>query len=181
MWENGTFNRRPYMGKKCKGAHLVEKEGFHYQIGGPAKSKTSGKFRQTACGNGRIFAMPFEVSFAINFTVVDGLPRGCGILDGDWRFNQSSPTGDETGLKNKIFIGNMFRVINLNNQNSSSFLQDPLALWKDQPTVDLTHTLQKEKLWLTLLPCLLMTMKFGKQLSLMLGKRCKQMDMNLMN
>ena len=109
VWENGNLTRRPYMGQKCKDAYPVKKEGFYYQIGGPAKSRTSGKYRQTTCGGGRIFAMPFEVSFAINFTVVDGLPRGCGILDGDWRFNQSHPTGDETGLNNKIFIGNMLK------------------------------------------------------------------------
>ena len=107
VWKNGTLDKRPYMGHKCDGANITKKDGFYYQIGGPTKSRTSGKFRFTTCGNGRIFAMPFEVSFAINFTVVDGLPRGCGILDGDWRFNQSEPTGDETGLTNKIFIGNM--------------------------------------------------------------------------
>ena len=105
MKENGTFVHRPYMGKKCKGADIIEKDGFHYQIGGPVKARTSPKYRQGTCGNGRFFAMPFEVSFAINFTVVDGLPRGCGILDGDWRFNLTSPPGDENGLANRIFIG----------------------------------------------------------------------------
>ena len=82
----------------CQNAELVEKDGFLYQKGGPPMSMKS------TCQKGWMFAMPYEVSFVLNFTVIDNLPRGCGLLDGEWRLNKWRPY-KETWL-NKIYNGN---------------------------------------------------------------------------
>ena len=81
----------------CEDAELVERDGFLIQTGGPALPMTS------ACRKGWMFAMPYEVSFVLNFTVIDNLPRGCGLLDGEWRYTKMKPYKQQ--WNNKIYIG----------------------------------------------------------------------------
>ena len=72
-------------GEECADAELFEKDGFLYQKGGPPLSENK------KCKSGWAFIMPFEVGFVLNFTVIDNYPRGCGSLDGDWRFKSRKP------------------------------------------------------------------------------------------
>ena len=82
----------------CQNAELVERDGFLIQTGGPPLPMTS------ACRKGWMFAMPYEVSFVLNFTVIDSYPRGCGLLDGEWRYTKMQPYYKEP-WKNKIYNG----------------------------------------------------------------------------
>ena len=88
----------------CDTSELVEKDGFLFQKGGPPMNQDK------VCGGGWTFAMPYEVGFVLNFTVIDNYPRGCGPLDGDWRFKSGKPNcqpycEDDIARPNKMYIG----------------------------------------------------------------------------
>ena len=88
----------------CDASELVEKDGFLFQKGGPPMNQ------DRACKDGWTFAMPYEVGFVLNFTVIDNYPRGCGPLDGDWRFKFGRPNcqkycGNDIARPNKMYIG----------------------------------------------------------------------------
>ena len=61
----------------------------YFLKGGPANN-VEGQYGGP-CSNGNTFFTPYEAGFVLNFTIVDGLPRGCGELDGPWRFKQPRP------------------------------------------------------------------------------------------
>ena len=81
----------------CDTAELVEKNGFVYQIGGPPQLKSK------LCKTGLVFAMPYEVGFVLNFTLEDNYPRGCGPLDGNWRFGKGKPLDPPEA--NRMYVG----------------------------------------------------------------------------
>ena len=88
----------------CDTAELVENgDGFLIQKGGPPVNNQE-------CKTGIMFAMPYEVGFVVNFTVgEENIPRGCGILDGDWRFMRGKPdypgSGIEEQLASRVYPG----------------------------------------------------------------------------
>ena len=75
---------------------------------------------------GWMFAMPYEVSFVLNFTVIDSLPRGCGLLDGEWRYTKLQPYYHEP-WKNKIYNGNRIQLFNL--KYVQRFIFDRVPWW----------------------------------------------------
>ena len=83
----------------CDQAKLVEKNGILHQIGGPPDSPQN--MCNKVAGTGT-FMMPYEASFVVNFTIAeDNTPSGCGVLDGDWRFQNMRPVNEPP----HIYIG----------------------------------------------------------------------------
>ena len=77
---------------ECKNAKLVERNGYLFQVGGPPVDENEDVSRDVIRGpGGWTFMAPFELSFVLNFTVIDNMPRGCGPLDGDWIKDQKGP------------------------------------------------------------------------------------------
>ena len=77
-------NRLAFHG--CETAELVEKNGIKVQVGGPPVAPWD------VCKQSHsMFATPYEVGFAIDFTTIDNIPRGCGPLDGAWIKEYAKP------------------------------------------------------------------------------------------
>ena len=85
----------------CESAEIIEKDGIFYQVGGPVEDKKS------YCTKLGGFALPYEVSFMVNFTSINSKPGGCGVLDLDYLWRPHP----EEEWKNQIYPGKDFKNV----------------------------------------------------------------------